>query len=87
MTGMYAKAPTLVWLLTALTCFVSGMTVTEGRYQSVSLPRLEPVGVVVTVEVAYAPTPTPAPTALPTPTPTPMEPPSRSRTGSVVNVR
>lgn len=59
MTAAFAKAPTLAWLLTALACFLIGMTVVEGRHQTVTLPIVPPVGVVVTVEVAYPPTFTP----------------------------
>jgi hypothetical protein len=62
---MFAKAPTLAWLLTALACFLAGMAVVEGRHQAVMLPVVPPVGVVVTVEVAYLPTPTPEPTPYP----------------------
>lgn len=67
---MRAKAPTLAWLLAALTCFLAGMAVVEGRHQAVALPALPPVGVMVTVEVSFAPTATPEPTARPTLVPT-----------------
>ena len=40
---MFAKAPTLAWLLTALTCLLAGMAVVEGRHQSVDLPAFAPV--------------------------------------------
>ena len=72
MTSVFAKAPTLAWLLTALACFLVGMAVVEGRYQPVMLPILPPVGVVVTVEVAYPPITTPEPTPLPTQEPRPV---------------
>jgi hypothetical protein len=64
---MFRKAPSLAWLLAALTCFLAGMAVVEGRHQTVVLPVLDPVGVVVTVEVAFSPTATPARTPPPPP--------------------
>ena len=76
---MFAKAPTLAWLLAALGCFLAGMAVTEGRHQAVAVAPLPPVELVVTVEVAYlgpsalglTPTPTPAPIRDPCPSPAP----------------
>ncbi|HUG61158.1 MAG TPA: hypothetical protein VMP03_04895 [Methylomirabilota bacterium] len=65
MTLAFAKAPTLAWLLTALACFLIGMAVVEGRHQTIMLPVVPPVGVVVTVEVAYLPVLTPEPTPRP----------------------
>ena len=59
MTTIFAKAPTLAWLLTALACFLSGMAVVEGRHQAVAMPDLAPAGVVVTVEVICLPGATP----------------------------
>src|SRR5262245_2438920 len=50
-----AKAPTLAWLLTALTCLVVGMAIVESRHQVVALPVTPPVGVEVTVRVAFEP--------------------------------
>src|SRR5262245_50829918 len=38
---MRTKAPTLVWLLTALTCFLAGMAIVESRHQAVALPHPE----------------------------------------------
>ena len=61
MIAAFAKAPTLAWLLTALTCFVAGMALTEGRHQVAAPPLFPPVGVVVTIEVAAQPTAAPAP--------------------------
>ena len=55
MRPTFAKAPTLAWLLVALTCFLTGMAVVEGRHQTVLLPAVPTVGVVVTVEVAFRP--------------------------------
>ena len=52
MRSIFARAPTLAWMLVALTCFLAGMAVVEGRHQSILLPVVPPVGVVVTVEVA-----------------------------------
>jgi hypothetical protein len=82
---MRTKTPTLAWLLTALTCFLAGMAVVEGRHQTVALPVLPPVGVVVTVAVAFEPTPepTPSPTppSVPFPTPPSMPSPTPSRPG------
>jgi hypothetical protein len=80
---MPAKAPTLAWLQTVLTCFLAGLALAEGRHQAVAFPHPEgprpTVGVVVTVEVRFQSTATPAPTARPTspqtspPTPWPNE--------------
>ena len=67
---MVAKAPTLAWLLTALTCFLAGLALAEGRYQAVALPEDTRPPVVVTVEVGFWPTATPQPTVHPTATPT-----------------
>jgi hypothetical protein len=77
MTAIFAKAPIMAWLLVALTCFLAGMAVVEGRHQAVALPVVPPVGVVVTVEVAYERTPTPEPTPSPTPPSVPFPTPSR----------
>jgi hypothetical protein len=68
MTTIFAKTPTLAWLLTALTCFLAGMAVVESRHQAVAMPDLAPAGVVVTVEVVCLPSATPD---LATPTPKP----------------
>ena len=68
---MTTRAPTLAWLLTALASFLLGTLVAEGRHQTVRLPAVPTVGVVVTVEVTY---PTVAP-----PTPTPTVPPPTGR--------
>ena len=86
---MFAKSPTLAWLLTSLACFLAGMVVVEGRYQAVTLPILPPVGVVVTVEVEFRPTPTPEPTRRPkqTPTPDPLTPTPTPGPGGTGNVR
>jgi hypothetical protein len=88
---MTAKAPTLAWLLTALTCLLAGMAIVESRHQAVALPVLPPVGVVVTVEVAFEPTSTPEPTPrstlTPTPLPTPPGPTPTPRPGGTGNVR
>jgi hypothetical protein len=65
------KAPTLAWLLTALTCFLAGLALGEGRHDAAALPALPPSGATVTVTAPVAPTPTPQPTLLPTLTPTP----------------
>ena len=64
MTAARAKAPTLAWLLTALTGLLVGMAIVESRHQTVALPVWAPVGVVETIEVAATPTtPEPPPTA------------------------
>lgn len=86
---MHAKAPTLAWLLTALSCFLIGMAVVEGRHQTVAFPVVPPVGVVVTVEVAFRPTETPVPTPRPTwtPTPDPLVPTPTPGQGGTGNVR
>jgi redox-sensitive bicupin YhaK (pirin superfamily) len=65
MTAMRAKAPTLVWLLTALSCLLVGMVIVESRHQSVAPPVLSSVSPVETVEAAFPPTATPEP--IPTP--------------------
>ncbi len=65
LTAMRAKAPTLVWLLTALSCLLIGMTIVESRDLFVAPPVLSPIGVVETVEVAYQHTETPVPTPTP----------------------
>ena len=69
---MRSKAPTLAWLMTAVSCLMVGMAITEVRSYSSAPLALAPVGVVVTVEVADPPTLTPAPT--PTPIRGPGEP-------------
>ena len=92
---MFARAPTLAWLLTSLACFLAGMAVVEGRHQAVARPVVPPVGVVVTVEVAYLPSatpePTPRPTGIPTaaqtPTPADVGPTPTPRTGGTGNIR
>jgi hypothetical protein len=65
MTAMRAKAPTLVWLLTALSCLLVGMTIVESRNQFVAPPVLSSAGPVETVKAAIPPTEA----AEPTPTP------------------
>jgi len=77
---MLAKAPTLAWLLTALSSFLIGMAVVEGRHQAVAFPVVPPVEVVVTIEVAHLPTETPEPTPRPTETPEPTARPTRTPT-------
>ena len=72
MTTARAKAPTLAWLLTAVSCLLVGMAITEVRSYSAAPLALAPVGAVVTVEAADPPTLTPAPT--PTPIRGPGEP-------------
>ena len=66
MKAIFAKAPVLAWLLTALACFVAGMAVVEGRHQAVAFPALPPAEIVVAVEVGFQPTATPEPSARPT---------------------
>jgi hypothetical protein len=69
MTAARAKAPTLAWLLTALSCLLAGMAIVESRHQAVALPHpgetRAPVGAVGTVGGDHLPTGT----AEPTPTP------------------
>jgi hypothetical protein len=74
--AMTAKAPTLAWLLVALTCFLVGLAITEGRRQVAAFPVHPAAGGGVTVEVVPPPTaaPVPTPTATPAdsaPTPVP----------------
>jgi hypothetical protein len=38
MTEARAQAPTLAWLLTALTCLLVGIAIVEGRHQASTLP-------------------------------------------------
>jgi hypothetical protein len=66
MSAMFAKAPTLAWLLASLACFLAGMAVVEARHQTVVLPVFTPVVVAATAEVALASTATPEPTPSPT---------------------
>jgi quercetin dioxygenase-like cupin family protein len=61
MTAMRAKAPTLVWLLTALSCLLVGMAIVESRQQFVAPPVLSSQGPVETTEAAVPPTATPEP--------------------------
>lgn len=75
---MIAKAPTLAWLLAALTCFLVGTFVGEapgGTVPSVVVPTPA-----AAVAIAVAPTGTPSPrttfTPLPTLTPPPEPPPA-----------
>jgi hypothetical protein len=65
---MFAKAPTLAWILTALACFLVGMLVNEGRRVPlvVALPEEPAIGLVATGEVAR---PTATPVVPPTATP------------------
>lgn len=72
---MFAKTPTIAWLLTALACLLAGLAVAEGRHESVALPARSPPGV-VTYEVVFRPTATLVPTPRPTiePSPTPCDP-------------
>jgi hypothetical protein len=67
MTAARASAPTLAWLLTALTGLLVGMAIVESRHQTVALPIWAPLGTVVTVEAAAAPTATPGSSRTPTP--------------------
>jgi hypothetical protein len=89
MMPVTAKAPTLAWLLTALTCLLVGMAIVESRHQVVALSVMPPVGVEVTVRVAFEPTATPEPTPRPTrtPTPDPMVPTPAPRPGGTGNVK
>jgi len=86
MTRMHAKAPTLAWLLTALTCLLTGLAVTETRRQELEWPA-PPAGVVVTIEDAFTPTPTPIPEPTPLPTPTLPAPPPMGQPGDAGNPR
>jgi hypothetical protein len=85
MKAIFARAPVLAWLLTALACFVAGMAVVEASHQAVAFPALTPPDVVVTVEVGFPPMVTPEPSARPTDprtlTPTPWP------TGSAISPR
>ena len=68
---MFAKAPTLAWLLTALACFLAGMAVDEGRRQASALPARSATGVEVTYEIVSLPTATLVPPSAPTVAPSP----------------
>jgi hypothetical protein len=86
---MIARAPTLAWLLTALTCFLAGMLVVEGRHQSVVL-SVAPAAVTETiVTLVVAPTLTVEPTLTPIPMATapPPRPGEGEGPGGVENVR
>jgi quercetin dioxygenase-like cupin family protein len=65
MIATRAKAPTIAWLLTALTCLLAGMAIVESRHQAVALPVWAPVDARETAEVARLPTGIPAPTPTP----------------------
>jgi hypothetical protein len=60
MTAARTNAPTLAWLLTALTCLLVGLAVGEYRLQAVAVPVVPPGDGVGTVALAD-PSPTPAP--------------------------
>jgi quercetin dioxygenase-like cupin family protein len=66
MTDARAKAPTLAWLLTALTCLLTGMAIVESRHQAATFPAFPPTGAAETGEAAAALTPMPAPPPSPT---------------------
>jgi hypothetical protein len=65
MTDARAKAPALAWLLTAVSCLLVGMAITEVRSYASAPPAPGPADVAVTVETAAPPTLTPAPTPTP----------------------
>ena len=69
MTTARANAPTLAWLLTALTCLLAGMAVVESRRQTVAFPAFAPVGAADTNEITRLPTEPPQSTTTPIPTP------------------
>lgn len=56
---MFARAPLLAWLLTALTCVLAGLTAVEVRSQAAAPSLPPPEVVVVTIEVVSRPTATP----------------------------
>jgi hypothetical protein len=60
MTAARTNAPTLAWLLTALTCLLVGLAVGEYRHQAVTLPVVLPSDAIETLGVT-GPSPTPAP--------------------------
>ena len=66
-----AKAPTLAWLLTALTCFLAGIALAEGGPPAGGVAPAAPPIESATVAVAAPPTATPTSTPPPTPTPSP----------------
>jgi hypothetical protein len=74
MTAVRAKAPTLAWLLTALTCLLAGMAIVESRHQAVALPVWAPVGSAATAGATAVPATTSdvAQTTTPEPPPTPI---------------
>lgn len=74
---MFAKAPSLAWLLVALTCFLVGMAVADGGHQATALP---PAALAVTVEVVFPPTATPETARLHAVTPTPSPAPTACAT-------
>src|SRR5687768_17373942 len=94
MTAVRAKAPTLAWLLTALTCLLAGMAIVESRHQALALPHPEvhseghSDGTRLSIDVAK-PVEVELPTGTPEPTSPPIlgpgEPPATSPT-SVVEV-
>jgi hypothetical protein len=56
MTEARARAPTLAWLLTALTCLLVGIAIVEGRNQASALPNA-PLGGTVDKKAAVTPAP------------------------------
>jgi hypothetical protein len=64
MTAVRANAPTLAWLLTALTCLLTGMAIVESR-QHATLAAIPPAVIAESVEIAAASTPVPAPPSSP----------------------
>jgi quercetin dioxygenase-like cupin family protein len=65
MTAARAKAPTLVWLLTALTCLLAGMAIVESQHQAVALPYPEGPRVAVDTFDSVGPAATQVPTSSP----------------------
>jgi hypothetical protein len=68
---MFARAPLLAWLLTAITGVLVGLSAVELRSQAAAPPLPPPAVVAVTIEVVGLPTATPRAPSEPTPTPTP----------------
>jgi hypothetical protein len=81
MTAARAKAPTLAWLLTALTSLLVGMAIVESRHQAVAVPVWAPGDAVETVEVGAIPSASAGST--PTPIRIQEEPLPTSRVGDI----
>jgi hypothetical protein len=88
---VFAKAPTLAWLLTALSCFLAGMAVEAGPRAAegppIFLPRAAVSGAATEPPVTTTTPSSAAPTAAPTATPCDPAGVGAPRFGCTGNVR